>query len=87
MHNNVGCTCDEDCGAGHYCEHNICVKKATVEPTNPMSTPCSGKPIVTVSPVSRTTQQYDVGCTCDDDCGEGYYCEYNICVKKGNNRA
>jgi len=75
---NVGCTCDEDCGDGYYCDNNICVKKATVMPT----TPCPTSPSVTVLPTSRTTQQQNVGCSCDEDCGEGYYCEHNICVKK-----
>ena len=78
---NVGCTCDEDCGEGYYCDHNICIKKAIVLPTTP-TTPCPTSPSVTVLPVSRTTQQNNVGCTCDQDCGDDYYCEHNICIKK-----
>ena len=79
---NMGCTCDDDCAAGYVCEDNCCVKKMTLAPTSqPASTPCSTSTSPTVAPTSRTTQQHNVGCSCDEDCGSGYVCEHNICVK------
>lgn len=80
---HVGCTCDEDCGAGYYCDKGTCKKKATVEPTQPMTSPCTTTPSGTVQPTSRTTQDHHAGgCTCDEDCGAGYYCDNGTCKKK-----